>query len=121
MPEGHNVVVRLRLGGNLHQLHRTLAPIPNGLHPEARTALIAGFEILIISKSSATLHQPEAAWVGIEEYTRLKGVRIDERPPQPFLAPVPDGQPFRVMDRGAKVINALPIMGAKEEHAGQGR
>ena len=71
MPEGHNVVVISDLEG-ISTSCTAPGPNPNGLHPEARTALIAGFEILIISKSSATLHQPEAAWVGIEEYTRLK-------------------------------------------------
>src|SRR6266581_3598725 len=80
-----------------------------------------GRQIFIVGKGTLTLQQAEATGVGVYEGTDLERLRVEQRPPQPFLLPIPDGQAIRVMRGWAKVINANTIIGTKEEHARQRR
>ena len=74
-PEGHDVVVILGFGGDLHELHRAASPIANGLDPQTRTAFVLRLKILIVCKGPVTLQESEAARIVIEELADLERLR----------------------------------------------
>ncbi len=104
----------LFLGGDLDEVHRPLAPVADGLHPDARAPLIAGLKILIVEEGPLPLHQAEAAQVGIGEHGVFKVARVLERPPQPLAPPVHDGERPRITHHGRKSSTFSRSLGPKK-------
>src|SRR3546814_6394563 len=67
-PEGRDVIGGFVVGRNLEQLDAARAPAAHGLHPQAGTAFVPRFEIIIGFKRPAPLHQA-AALRRSEEHT----------------------------------------------------
>src|ERR1700730_11831198 len=87
-PHRDNIVVDFIVGWDFDQLDRAFAPIPFGLDPEARTAVIKD-PILIMVKGPVALQQPEAARVFIQKGRCDDAWRIVERTPRSLSRPHP--------------------------------
>src|SRR5262245_1218157 len=118
-PERHDVIVNLILRRDFDQVDRALAPVANRLDPEARPLLKVRFEILVCREVALPLQQSEAAWVDIGKDAHLQVIRIRQRAPDDLSTSITNGQSIRVVDGRPEVINANPIIGIEEEHAGE--
>src|SRR5262249_29693235 len=87
-PKANDIVVELLLGRKLDEIDRAFAPIPDGLDPQGRPALVLGFEILIVGEIPRLLHEAEAFGVLVLKDRELQALRIDEGAPNPFAIAV---------------------------------
>src|SRR3546814_15918920 len=102
---------------SLEQLDAARAPAAHGLHPQAGTAFVPRFEIIIGFKRPAPLHQAEALRIMVLKGADLDGGGVGQRTPEVFDRARPHLQPVRIMDGPAKIVQAPPPCPTAEEHA----
>ena len=86
-----------------------------GLPLEARRQIAVG---LVVARP---LQQAETARVVVGEHADPQLARIDQRPPQRLARGTPDGQAVGVVHLAAGIVDAHPVVGAEEVHAGKRR
>src|SRR3546814_5596603 len=69
---------------SLEQLDAARAPAAHGLHPQAGTAFVPRFEIIIGFKRPAPLHQAEALRIMVLKGADLDGGGVGQRTPEVF-------------------------------------
>ena len=61
IPEGHDIVEGLVRSRDLHQHDRAASPVASGLDPYARSQVVEHSVVLVVGKTTVSLHEPETA------------------------------------------------------------
>ena len=111
----------LRVRRDLGQHDGALAPVADGLDPQAGPALEVGLEVLVVGRVAVALHEAEPARPLVREGADLEPGRVRERSPQLLAAAVDDEEPVRIVHLRAEVVDPAALAGREHVHARAGR